>query len=232
MIDIHCHILPGIDDGPADLAGSLAMAAAAAADGTEKVFATPHVYPQGLQRREIEAAVVQFQQAVTEQGIPLTVLTGADCSSSLELEELICHPLHNGPYLLIEFPHTHLPSHAPEQIFELVTKGNIPIITHPERNPDILREPELLVPLLESGGLVQLTAESLTGGFGADSRACSRHLLRRGWVHFLASDGHSASRRSPRLSDGLKVAQKIIGFESARKLVADYPARIISGEIW
>jgi protein-tyrosine phosphatase len=230
MIDIHCHILPGVDDGPADLAGSLDMARLAVADGVRTLFATPHVYPDGLQRDTIEAAVMLLQQAVDRAGLALRILPGADASSRLQCDGLVSHPLHNGPYLLVEFPQTHLPLNAPELIFEVVSRKHIPIMTHPERNPDILRSPDLLLPLLEAGGLVQITAESLTGGFGSECRACARHLLRQGWVHFLASDGHSATWRPPRLSQGLKVAKKIIGEEQALALVFGNPARIVAGE--
>jgi protein-tyrosine phosphatase len=230
MIDIHCHILPGIDDGPADLAGSLAMARLAAADGIHKLFATPHVYPDGLQREVIEAAVMALQQAVDAEGLALRIYPGADASSRLGGDGLVKNLLHNGPYLLVEFPHTHLPGDAPDLIAELVGRGTIPIITHPERNPDLVRSPDLLLPLLEAGGLVQVTAECLTGGFGAECRACARHLLRRGWVHFLASDGHAANWRPPRLSLGLKAARKLIGKEKALALVLENPARIIAGE--
>lgn len=230
MMDIHCHILPGVDDGPANMEESLAMARLAVSDGIDTVFATPHVYPDGLTSDEIKEHAAALQKTVTAAGLGLKILSGGEGSSSLEFESLCGYLLHNGPYLLLEFPLSHLPADAPELIFELTAQGKIPIVTHPERNPDILRNPDLLAPLLDAGGLLQLTAESLTGGFGAESRACARHLLRRGWAHFLASDGHSATWRKPVLSKGLQVARKLIGADRARALVLDNPARVISGD--
>ncbi len=230
MIDIHCHILPAIDDGPATLAEALDMARLAVADGVETIFATPHISPQGLQREEVLAATTALQEAVAAAGFDLRLLPGGDCSSHLDTDALCANLMHNGPYLLLEFPHTYLPGDAAEQVFELTTHGIIPVITHPERNADVLRDPKRLEPILEAGGLVQMTCQSLTGGFGAESRACARHFLRQGYVHFLASDGHSASWRKPVLSAGYKVATRLIGVARANALVMDNPARLISGE--
>jgi protein-tyrosine phosphatase len=230
MIDIHCHILPVIDDGPKTLAEALGMARLAVADGVKTIFATPHISPQGLHREEVAAATTSLQEAVTAAGLDLRLLPGGDCSSHLDTDALCAHLLHDGPYLLLEFPHTYLPGDAAEQVFELTTRGIVPIITHPERNADVLRNPKLMEPILEAGGLVQMTCESLTGGFGAESRACARHFLRQGCVHFLASDGHSTSWRQPVLSDGLKVATKLLGAARANALVIDNPACLVSGE--
>lgn len=232
MIDLHCHILPGVDDGPADLAGALAMARVAVADGIHKIAATPHVPMSGLDRAQITTRVADFQQAVDAEGIDLKLVVGADAATSAGLTQLVEHPLHDGPYMLIEFPHTHLPADARELVFELLSAGRVPIMTHPERNPSVLRSPENVGELVEAGALVQITAESLTGGFGPESRACARHLLRRGWVHLLASDGHSADWRPPVLSRGLKAAARVLGRAAALKLVVDNPARILAGTEW
>jgi protein-tyrosine phosphatase len=229
MIDLHCHILPGVDDGPSDLEGALAMARVAVADGTRKLAATPHVPFSGLSRAQIAEHVVRFQDELDNAGIDLELIVGADGATTLGVDGLVAYPLHDGPYLLIEFPHTHLPAEAGETVFELLSRDRIPIFTHPERNPSVLRSPELVGELVEAGALVQITAESLTGGFGPESRACARHLLRQGWVHLLASDGHSAGWRPPLLSKGVKAASKLIGRAEALKLVVDNPLKILAG---
>ncbi|WP_146032884.1 tyrosine-protein phosphatase [Geothermobacter hydrogeniphilus] len=230
MIDLHCHILPGVDDGPSDLEGALAMARVAAADGIHRLAATPHVPYSGLERQQIVERVAVFQDEIDRAGIDLRLYVGADAATSVGVAALAAHPLHDGPYQLIEFPHTHLPADAGELVFELLNCGRVPIITHPERNPSVLRSPDLIGELVAAGALVQITAESLTGGFGPESRACGRHLLRNGWVHLLASDGHSADWRPPVLSKGLKAAGRVIGKAAALKLVVDNPAKILAGE--
>ncbi|MEZ4485396.1 MAG: CpsB/CapC family capsule biosynthesis tyrosine phosphatase [Syntrophotaleaceae bacterium] len=126
--------------------------------------------------------------------------------------------------------HSHLPLNANEMVFELLLAGLMPIITHPERNPSILRDPNRLFSLVEAGCLVQITASSLTGNFGADSKDCAEYPLKRGQVHFLATDAHSANHRRPILSEGLQAAAALIGEEAAMRLVMDNPAAVLNGE--
>ena len=229
MIDLHCHILWDIDDGPADIDGSLAMARVAAADGTKQLVATPHVGRNMHPPESIADKVAQLNSEIQREGLELEVLTGADNLHNLGAETLARYTINATRYVLIEFPHTHLPADASDCIFEALHHDLVPIITHPERNPSIVQNPRLIFDLVERGALVQLTAESLTGGFGRASKACSRYLLKQKMVHFLASDGHSADWRPPTLSAGLKAAEKIIGKEAARKLVFDNPGKIVQG---
>jgi len=229
MIDIHCHILCDIDDGPADLAGSLAMARLAAADGIRQLVATPHVSDDFPPPELIAEKVAALNLAIAEAGIELEILCGGDNLHNLGAEKLARYSINASRYVLVEFPHTHLPANAGDCIFDALSSGLIPIITHPERNPSVVQNPRLLFDLVARGALVQLTAESLTGGFGAASRACARYLLKKKMVHFLASDGHSADWRPPVLSAGVKAAAKIIGKEAARKLVFDNPQAVVNG---
>lgn len=232
MIDIHCHILWDIDDGPADFAGSLAMAHLAAADGTRQLVATPHVgrnlHPPTL----IAEKVARLNLALREANLDLEILSGSDNLYNLGVETLACYSINSTRYVLMEFPHSHLPIDASERIFAALNHGLMPIITHPERNLSVIQKPQLLYDLVERGALVQLTAESLTDGFGAAVKACARYLLKQKMVHFLASDGHSANWRPPTLSAGLKSASKIIGKDAARVLVFDNPAKVVGGESW
>jgi len=229
MIDLHCHILWDIDDGPADFDGSLAMARVAAADGTRQLVATPHVGRNMHPPELIADKVAQLNAAIVREGLELEILAGADNLHNLGAATLARYSINATRYVLIEFPHTHLPADAGDCVFEALHHGLVPIITHPERNPSIVQNPRLIIDLVERGALVQLTAESLTGGFGHAAKACSRYLLKQKMVHLLASDGHSANWRPPTLSAGLKVAEKIVGKDAARKLVVDNPGKIVLG---
>jgi protein-tyrosine phosphatase len=229
MVDIHCHILPGLDDGSPDLSESLKMAEIATADGITHIVATPHVkgdiHSPDFLEEQVQLLNVKLQRIYS----PLQVLLGADVSAALPPEVQSRYTINNGPYLLLEFPHSHLPQNADEIVFKILLAGLKPIITHPERNPSIIREPRLLFRLVEVGCLVQVTAGSLTGDFGSDPQACSRYLLKKGLVHVLASDAHSSTYRRPVLSPACDEAAGIIGKQAARDLVTTNPAAIIAG---
>lgn len=166
---------------------------------------------------------------LAREEIPVTVLGGGDVSSLFLPPDPTPYTLHNGPYILIEFPHSHLPANAGELLFNLSISGFIPIITHPERNLGVVRKPERLLDLIDSNIKVQLTADSLTGLFGKDVAACARFLLKKKIVHFLATDAHSPDYRRPILTKGLKIAGQILGKEEALKLVTTNPAAVIEG---
>lgn len=229
MIDLHCHILPDIDDGPALMAESLEMARMAVADGISAIVATPHVKELPYPPDRISTRVEEFRRALNEARIPLKVLAGADVSALLEPSLLAPYTLNGTPYILFEFPHTHVPQNAGQLLFNGILAGLRPIITHPERNPSFVRSPQLLFELVEAGALVQVTAESLTGGFGDEARHCAAYLLRKQMVHFLASDAHSSRQRIPELSRGVAAAERIVGKAAAMKLVQDHPAAVVAG---
>jgi protein-tyrosine phosphatase len=229
MIDLHCHILPEMDDGAATMADALTMAHMAWADGVRQVVATPHVQGPAPTPQAIRQAITLFSARLEQEGIDLEVLPGADTSALLPVELLRQHGLNGGPYVFFEFPHTFLPRRAGERVFAALVAGLKPIITHPERHPVFIAEPALLLELVAAGALVQLTAESLTGSFGPDAQACAAFLLRRGAVHFLASDAHSPGHRPPRLTDGLAAANRLIGRTAAERLVTTNPAAVLAG---
>ncbi|MEW6594353.1 MAG: CpsB/CapC family capsule biosynthesis tyrosine phosphatase [Thermodesulfobacteriota bacterium] len=228
MIDIHCHILPAIDDGPADLATAVAMARLAAADGITTIVATPHLNSRLYDQREIGDRLALLSEALRREGLALELLAGADVSAMLPPDALRSFTINRSRYLLVEFPHAYLPGNAREILYEFVLQGFWPIITHPERNGGIVANPGLLLDLLADGIFVQLTAGSLTGDFGPAPEACAQYLLRRGAVHFLATDAHSPGRRPPLLSAGLAVASEIIGREEALRLVHHNPAAVLA----
>lgn len=229
MIDIHCHILPGIDDGSSNLDESLAMADIAIKDGIRTIVATPHIKGEVHLPQFLRQQVDDLNEILNKRNYPLQILTGADVSAMLPPQEIARYTINGGKYFLLEFPHSHLPLHANQLVFEMLLAGLLPIITHPERNPSIIREPERLFSLVDAGCLVQITAGSLTGNFGPDSRDCAAYLLKMGQVHFLATDAHSATHRRPVLSEGVRAAAAIIGEQAAQKLVTENPAAVVAG---
>lgn len=231
MIDIHAHILPGMDDGPVSIEESLAICRMAAADGIKNIVATPHVYP-GIYnngRKKILDKVGQLNRLVKEEGIGLEILPGADIHLTpelfLQIENGDLMGINNTSYLLIELPEI-LPVRCAELIFDLKAKGYTPIISHPERNHDIQRNPDRLRRLIDMGALAQLTAMSLTGGFGYIAKRSARSLLEQGLIHIIATDTHSPDKRPPILSRAVKMAGRIVGEGVAYSMVYNTPMRI------
>lgn len=229
MIDLHCHILPGLDDGPRTLQTSIEMARQAADDGIRTIVATPHINSPYPDLDNIEQTRLLLQEKLLSENIPITLLPGGEVDAFMDPNLLKQYTLNNTPYLLVEFPHSHWPSHASKILFEMISQGLYPIIAHPERNPGIIRKPQQLLDLLDSNVKIQITAGSLAGQFGNGSQACARYLLKKRAVHFLATDAHGLDFRCPILSKGRKVAAKILGKQEALKLVEDNPKAVIEG---
>ncbi len=228
MIDIHCHILPGIDDGAPDLNASLAMADMAVADGIEVVIATPHIDGSGyLSMAMINTAVDQLNSVLQQRGIALVVLPGAEVQAHVAIQLAKQFSLASGSFFLLEFPHSHLPSDSVDLVYSLVRQGLTPIIAHPERNREISMEPGKLTLLIEAGARAQITAGSLTGELGANAQTCARFLLKRNMVHFMATDSHSPNFRKPMLSKAVKKAKKYLGRQGALALVRDNPLALL-----
>ena len=229
MIDIHCHILPDIDDGPKTFDESVAMARMAAEDGITAIVATPHLNEALYDPTEISRRVFWLRHLLRKQNIPVSIMMGADVSVLFKPDQVEGFTINGSRYILIEFPHTHLPRNAHEILFQFLVRSYKPIITHPERNPSISAHPDLLMPLLGDNIYVQITAGSLTGRFGKEARQCAEHLLRAGVVNVIATDAHSTGHRRPVLSAGMQAAAEIVGLLAARRMVFDAPEKIISG---
>lgn len=205
------------------------MARIAVADGIRTIVATPHIKNDIPTPDLIAQKINELTALLKQEGLPINILAGGDVASILPVEVVSLYTLNRTKYVLLEFPHSHLPANAEQVIFEWQLAGLRPIITHPERNPSILKHPDSLERLVEAGALVQVTAGSLTGVFGVDVQACASFLISSGWVHILASDGHSSRYRLPQLSESIRVAAQLIGQQAALKLVQDNPAAVISG---
>jgi|WetSurMetagenome_2_1015567.scaffolds.fasta_scaffold02389_4 protein-tyrosine phosphatase len=229
MIDIHCHILPGIDDGPSDMAESIEMARIAAGDGITTIVATPHLRDGADMADIIASGAADLNRYLDELAIPVKILLGADINVMLSIPSLKDYTINGTRYLLYEFPHTHMPGNAGVIIFNAMSVGLHPIITHPERNPSVIKDPNIIIDLRETGPLVQITAGSLTGYFGPGSKECALYLLKKGAVDIIATDAHSCEGRRPVLSEGLHVAEKILGRKKAALLVQANPLAVIEG---
>ncbi len=205
------------------------MARVAAADGVSTIIATPHIQGNLPSKEQIMSGCRALNTAIRQQGLALEVLPGAETYAMADTELLTQTPLNDSRYILIEFPLTHLPTNASQVIFNLRVRGFWPIIAHPERIPSVIANPSLLQGLLDEQVFVQITAGSLNGVFGSGPKKCARFLLKKGLVHFIASDGHAADMRPPGLSRGLEIAGRIIGRDAARRLVYDNPGAVITG---
>jgi protein-tyrosine phosphatase len=230
MIDIHCHILPGVDDGAADLAEAVKMAEIAFADGIAGIVATSHIKEPLMDRQSLSACHEILTKCLKKKLIPVDIFLGGEVSMFIDSSVINLYTINGTKYILIEFPSGHLPKNTGEILFNLIVNGFRPIIVHPERNASILKKPDILFDLLNMQVLVQITAGSITGMFGPDTKACARFLLQKGVVSFIASDAHSAGYRRPVLSKGVQAAGRIIGREEALKLVTANPKAVLAGE--
>ena len=233
MIDLHCHLLPGIDDGPTTLDVSLAMARCAVDDGITFTACTPHIYP-GLyenNRAGIEAAVDALRAALAEAGIPLQLGTGADTHLAPDLVGGIRTgrvPTINGSrYLLLEPPHHVAPPRFDESVFNLMAAGVVPVITHPERLSWIETHYSVFTDLVKQGAWMQLTAGSLTGRFGRRPKYWAERMLDEGLVHIIATDSHHIDKRPPLLAEGREAAAARVGAEEAMHMVLTRPQGIL-----
>lgn len=232
MIDTHCHIIPGVDDGSPDVRTSVDMAVTAAGDGIKTIVATPHIHSGSLPFLKIKMCAEALNKKFEETGIPVTVVPGGEVASFVPVEIMTKYTINGNGYILFEFPHSHIPVKSREKIDQLVDMGHKIVLAHPERNPSVIKNPRILKTLIkETGARVQVTANSVTGAFGKTIQSCARHLLKKGWAHIIASDAHNAvGFRSPQLSQALEVAEKIMGTDKALKLVMDNPRAMIMGK--
>ena len=233
MIDLHCHIVPGIDDGSESLEMSLKMAQMAAADGTTTLACTPHIMPGVYNNygRLIKAAVVVLQSALQAAQIPLKLVAGADVHVSPDvlagLKEGRILTLNDSRYFLLEPPHDVVLPRLADHISGLHAAGYVAILTHPERLSWIEGHYSLIKRLVRNGTLMQVTAGSLLGKFGRRPRYWAERMLDEGICHLLASDGHNDEGRPPCLTKGRDAAARRVGREEAANLVYYRPLAII-----
>jgi len=233
MIDLHTHMLWGWDDGPDEWSQSLSMLQIAAKDGVTAVCLTPHVYR--LDRYKGDLAVLgrlmdEFRKAVAASGVGTELHWGAEVSVHAEVVRAIERfrfTIDATNYVFIEFPSECVPPGSTNLVYGLMSKGFVPIISHPERNTEFAARPELLHELVAMGCAAQVTAMSLTGEFGRETRSAAGLFMTHNLVHFIASDAHGAVLRPPVLSRAVEAAAKIVGTEKAWAMVTEIPQAIL-----
>jgi protein-tyrosine phosphatase len=233
LIDIHSHILPGLDDGPATLDEAAAMVRLAAESGTTAIVATPHSNLQfAFDPAAVEDGVARLREAVDGA---IAIHSGCDLHLTPEnIEAALQRPekytINGGRYLLVEFSDFGIPTAALEILDRLLGAGIVPVITHPERNPCLKRGIEPVRSWVENGCLVQVTAQSLTGDFGRSAERAGWRLIRDGLAHFVASDAHGLRRRPPLLGEACKRVAAECGEDAARALFTDNPRAAVADE--
>jgi protein-tyrosine phosphatase len=236
VIDLHCHILPGLDDGAQDLTISLEMANAQVDQGVTVVACTSHILP-GLYHNSgpaIREATQRLQEVLDHEGIPLRLVPGADVHmapnfvAGLQSGQLLS--IADSRYVLVEPPHHTAPPKIEEFFFSLVVAGYVPILTHPERLSWVPSRYETIKRLVRSGAWMQVTAGSFAGAFGRNALYWAERLLDEGCVHLIASDAHDVERRPPDLAAGRDLVARRVGPEEAQHLVFTRPRAILSDQ--
>ena len=233
MIDLHCHLLPGIDDGAPDLDASLAMARMAVDDGITTIACTPHIYPGMFDNDSagIRARVAALRQAFAQAGVPLELTCGADAHVSPDLLPRLkagtVPSLNDSRYFLLEPPHHVAPPHFDLFAFSLLAAGYVPVVTHPERLSWIEDHYDTFCSLSDRGVWMQVTAGSLTGRFGKAAKYWGERMLDEGRVDILATDAHHPQRRPPLLAEGREAAARWVGAAEATHLVETRPLGIL-----
>jgi protein-tyrosine phosphatase len=238
VIDLHCHALPGIDDGPADEAEAVQLAAAMAGEGVSVVAATPHLRPDHprVVPSELAERTKALQERLDSEGIEVRVVTAGEADLLWAIEaadedlEAVSYG-QRGTDLLVETPYGPLPTGFEELVFRLTLKRLRVMLAHPERNPTFQSEPERLAELAARGLLLQVTANSLLRPKRSGSGGLARLLVERGIAHVLASDSHHPEPRDrASLSAGAEAVQELAGPERARWMTQDAPAAVLAGE--
>ncbi|MFP5236415.1 MAG: tyrosine-protein phosphatase [Acidobacteriota bacterium] len=233
MYDIHYHLIYGVDDGPATLEQSLELAEASIAEGVNYVVATPHAnyrYPfqPEINKERLDALMQRLEGR-------LTLGFGCDFHLSYDnLEDLFRQPskytINGKQYLLVEFPDHGIPPAIANTFYQMQCAGVVPILTHPERNPILLANPDLMASWLEVGCLVQITAASLSGQFGSRCQAFAHTLIKKTWVHLVASDAHYMKGRWPRMGEAYQILRDRYGDDLAERLCVRNPRAVVQGE--
>jgi len=236
-IDLHLHILPGLDDGPGDLETAEETARILVEQGFKAAVATPHCCEGRPSPAEIRSRLEQLQERLLRKNIHLQVYPGSELMMDphllerLEREESLT--LAGSRYFLVEFPlHQPLPLNTRELLSQALVRGFIPVLAHPERTQAFAQKPERLAELVRAGCLVQLSTGSLAGLFGSRVQRFSRWMLEQRLVHFLATDGHGTGRRLAATGKGIRELIRLQGRESTGLFLQQRPSRVLTDELF
>lgn len=235
FVDIHCHLLPGVDDGASSWSDTLAMARMAVADGTGTIIVTPHQLGNFAHNRgeSIRQRTAELQRVLDDHEIPLRVLPGAD----VRIEDDLLPRLESGDVVSLGDHRRHVLLELPHELYfplepvldRLHAAGMVGILSHPERNQGLLKRPELLSPLVEYGCLMQVTAGALMGTFGSTSQQLGEWMLERDLVQFIASDAHGPRARRPLLGRAFQRVAELVDEETAIELCCTNPQAVAAG---
>ncbi len=234
MVDLHAHLLPGVDDGPEAIEEAVRMCEVAATDGITSSIATPHQRHEWWPNEDRNELVSRFETLVGSAGSKVELALGAELrvdSDLLAEVDLLPDgnllPLAGSRYLLLEFPAVPTGVEPRSIVHELAVSGWRPVLAHPERIPWLGEDPDALAELVERGALLQLTAMSVTGALGKRAKECCAFLLENELAHFVASDAHDAASRPPVLSDAFRLIADRYGEARARRLTQDNPRAVL-----
>ena len=236
MFDLHNHLLPGVDDGAKDWDMALAMARMAYNDGIRGLIFTPHnsAWWNRYYQDKIEPLAREFQQRLFDAGLDMRVGPGCEIYVDLDILKRLkdgrAAPLNGSRYLLMEFPFTTWPLYGEQVIFELQAAGYTVILAHPERYTAVMEKPYLMQALAERGVLSQVTSGSLEGKFGSRAQKTGMLLLENHWAHYVATDAHELSNRTPTLSATHRLLAANFGVDRATQLCATIPAQIFHND--
>jgi len=236
-VDVHCHCLPGLDDGPSTISEAVALCQALSDDGISTVIATPHQlgrFDGSYSATKIRQTVADLNQTLSEQRIPLTVLSGADVRVDERIPQLlesdkILTLADRGKYILLELPHTVFVDIYP-LIKELVALKVTPIISHPERHDIMARRPQTIFRWIESSARLQVTAASLLGRFGSQAETVAWQILKSGWVSLVATDAHNLNSRRPLMRETFRLISTTLNEDIARLVCIENPSRVAKGQ--
>jgi protein-tyrosine phosphatase len=233
MFDIHYHLLFGVDDGPRTIEDSIQMAEASIAEGVTHIVCTPHSNYRYL----FQPKVIQEQLAILNEHLRGRITLGYGCDFHLSLENIedalrnkTKYSVNGLRYLLVEFPEFGISRSVSDQLYEFKVNGITPIITHPERNSELSSKPEIMVEWLRWGCLVQITAASLLGHFGKNTAVVCDSLLKKNWVHIVASDAHNLEHRPPLMREAFENLKSHYGQATAERLCIHNPRAVFFGE--
>ena len=235
MIDIHCHILPGIDDGARDMAESIELLRIAQSDGIKRIVLTPHIHMSRFEntKTDIFTALTTLKQQAAEQSIAVELAAAAEVRIDALMLPMIEKNLlpflgkyQGQKFLLLELPHSHIPAGSDKLVKWLKMKNITPVIAHPERNRELLKNPDKVKTFQRLGCWFQLTSSSLTGGFGESCKLLSEKYLNEGLFNIVATDAHNTHKRPPILSKAFAQVQLLCGDSTAEALFISNPYNI------